>query len=296
MPPFTQDVAPPCQPPLTNLVSPKTRLPANACDTHLHILGPATTYPYSPDRVYTPPDCLLADYVALRESLGLSRCVLVQPSVYGADNAALLRALEGLGDRGRGVVVLGTSETNSQLRDMNAVGVRGVRVNLVDVKTPGSKLPMDALRHLEDRIAPRGWHLELLVHVDQHPNLDEELGGLEVPIVFGHMGYLSRGLSPDHPGMRAMLALMQAGRAWSKITGPYRIDTGPEYPKAKSIADWLVAKCPGKLLWGSDWPHVVVKGAMPHDADLLDLAAGWIAEEARQAIFADNPAELYGWN
>jgi predicted TIM-barrel fold metal-dependent hydrolase len=291
------DSAPQCAGPLASLVTPRIALPLNACDSHFHVLGPASRHPYIPDRIYTPPDSLLGDYLALQKSLGLTRCVLVQPSVYGSDNSALLEALGSLGNAGRGVVVLSGKESASELRDMDAVGVKGIRVNLVDVKSPSAKLPIDVLLRLQERISPLGWHLELLVHVDKYPNLDEELGSLEVPIVFGHMGYLSRGVDPDHPGMIAMLALLQAGRAWAKITGPYRIGLGgPPYETAAQIARRLAKHCMERLVWGSDWPHVMVSGTMPHDADLLHAVVEWMPEQdQQQALFSTNPANLYQW-
>jgi 2-pyrone-4,6-dicarboxylate lactonase len=293
----TGDSAPPCAEPLTNLVTPRVTLPSNACDSHFHIFGPATRYPYSSERVYTPPDCHLADHMSLQKSLGLTRCVLIQPSVYGSDNTALLDGLKNLGSAGRGVVVLNGRESTGELREMDAVGVKGVRVNLVDVKLPSANLPIDALHRLQDRISPLGWHLELLVHVDKYPDLDEALRSLEIPIVFGHMGYLSRGVKPDHPGMKAMLALLQSGRAWAKITGPYRIGLdGPPYETAAEIARWLAKHCMERLVWGSDWPHVMVKGPMPHDADLLNAVTDWIpGHDQQQALFSNNPAELYQW-
>lgn len=292
------DSAPHCAGPLFNLVAPRVTLPSNACDSHFHIFGPVTRYPYSSDRTYTPPDCLLEDYLVLQRSLGLTRCVLIQPSVYGSDNTALLDALKSLGNAGRGIVVLSGKESTGELRDMNAVGVKGVRVNLVDVKVPSADLPMDALLRVQERVAPLGWHLELLVHVDKYPDLDETLSSLEVPIVFGHMGYLSRGISPDHSGMKAMLALLKSGRAWAKVTGPYRIGLdGPPYETAAQIARWLAKHCMERLVWGSDWPHVMVKGPMPHDADLLNAVTDWIpGKDQQQAIFSDNPAKLYQWS
>ncbi|MGV2292351.1 amidohydrolase family protein [Trinickia sp. YCB016] len=282
---------------MSNLVAPRVTLPPNACDSHFHIFGPASRYPYSSDRIYTPPDCSLEDYVALRRSLGLTRCVLIQPSVYGTDNTLLLEALKGLGNAGRGVVVLSGQESNGELRDMDAIGVKGVRINLVDVKSPGTNLPIGELHRIQDRIAPLGWHLELLVHVDTYPGFDEALSSLEVPIVFGHMGYLSRGVSPDHAGMKSMLALLKSGRAWAKVTGPYRIDTnGPPYETAVQIARWLAKHCMDRLVWGSDWPHVMVNGPMPHDADLLNAVTDWLPEkDQQQALFSSNPANLYQW-
>src|SRR5258706_1022750 len=111
--------APPCAAPLSRVKLPRHSLPKNACDSHLHILGPAQVYPYAADRVYTPPDCLLADYQVVRGSLGVDRCVLVQPSVYGADNPVLLAALHGLGDAARVVAGLPVAEESADLTLMD---------------------------------------------------------------------------------------------------------------------------------------------------------------------------------
>ena len=70
-------------------------------------------------------------------TLGVMRAVLVQPSVYGTDNEVLLRALVEVGEGGstfRGVAVVEWDIDFASLKKMHAAGVRGVRVNIVDVK------------------------------------------------------------------------------------------------------------------------------------------------------------------
>jgi predicted TIM-barrel fold metal-dependent hydrolase len=50
------------------------------------------------------------------------------------------------------------------------------------------------------------------------------------------------------------------------------------------------------MLWGSDWPHVMVSKAMPNDGDLCDLLATWIPDpDVRKRVLVDNPEELYGF-
>src|SRR6185436_16126782 len=107
---------------------PKLTLPAHACDTHAHIVGPAAFYAYSPARVYTPPDCLLEDYRTMLDTLGVERAVLVQPSVYGADNTVMLEAMREGGDAFRGVAVVEDTISGADLARLNTAGVRGVRV------------------------------------------------------------------------------------------------------------------------------------------------------------------------
>src|SRR5688572_8090431 len=156
--------APACAGPDFNPRQPRLRMPSRSCDTHAHIMGPEERYAYSPARIYTPPDCLLADYLHMLDTLGVHRAVLVQPSVYGTDNTAMLAAMKAAGGRLRGVAVVADDVTDEELKALNDAGVRGVRVNIVDVKDrkPGT-LPMDALKKLAQRIAPLGWHMELLM-------------------------------------------------------------------------------------------------------------------------------------
>jgi predicted TIM-barrel fold metal-dependent hydrolase len=46
---------PACLPP-RDVSRPKVPPPLNACDTHAHVFGPSTRFPYADDRSYTPPD------------------------------------------------------------------------------------------------------------------------------------------------------------------------------------------------------------------------------------------------
>jgi 2-pyrone-4,6-dicarboxylate lactonase len=288
--------APECAGPDFNPRTPKLRLPQRSCDTHAHIMGPKAKYAYSPARIYTPPDCLLADYLHMLDMLGVERAVLVQPSVYGTDNTVMLEAMKTAGNRLRGVAVVDEDIPDDELKSLDAAGVRGVRVNIVDVKDrkPGT-LPMDALRELAQRIAPLGWHLELLMHADEFPDLDEKFADFPVDIVLGHLGYLTQGAPLDHPGFQALLRLMKAGRAWVKLTGPYRI-TSERLPYSPTVpfAHALIEANRERVLWGTDWPHVMLKGLMPNDGELADVLAQWIPDMAtRQQVLARNPEKLY---
>src|ERR1700704_7100451 len=84
---------------------PRIPLPAGACDTHAHVFGPASRFPYTPDRSYTPPDAPLEKYLMMLDTLGFTRGALVQGSAHGRDNGAMLDALKRHPDRLRGVAV-----------------------------------------------------------------------------------------------------------------------------------------------------------------------------------------------
>lgn len=298
MSPIAPPSAPECAPPDFRPRRPRIALPPEACDCHAHILGPAAAHPYAAERVYTPPDCLLPEYERMLAAAGIARAVLVQPSVYAQDNTVLLEALERSGGRFRGVAVVGAAVPDLELARLHARGVRGLRVNVVDVpgRLPGA-LPLAELRALAARIAPLAWHLELLLHVHEFPELDRALAGLPVDVVLGHLGYMKTARGLDDPGFRALVRLLRGGRCWVKLTAPYRISAQPlPYADVAPFARALAEARADRLLWGSDWPHVMLKGAMPNDADLVDLLVEWLPDEAlRRRVLVDNPAALYGF-
>ncbi len=290
--------APLCAGPDFKPRAPNLNMPANACDSHAHVMGPAARYDYSPARVYTPPDCLLDQYRHMLDTLGVTRAVLVQPSVYGTDNAAMLDAMKADPQRLRGVAVVDPAIGDAELKSMHALGVRGVRVNIVDVKDrKAGSLPMDMLRPLAARIASMGWHMEFLMHADEFPDLDRTFADFPVPIVLGHLGYMKTSLGLKAPGFQALLRLMQAGKAWVKLTGPYRISGAP-LPHADTVpfAHALLKANAERVIWGSDWPRVMHKGATPNDGELTDLLLDWVPDAAqRERVLVSNPARLYGF-
>jgi 2-pyrone-4,6-dicarboxylate lactonase len=291
------------EPPLCAAFDPRPRkpsimLPPLACDTHAHICGPIARYAYYSERIYTPADALLPDYQHMLATLGVERAVLVQPSVYGTDNTVILEAIKTAGPQFRGVAVVAENISARELERMHDAGVRGVRVNIVDVKDrKAGTLPLAELTKLALKIAPFGWHLEFLMHVDEFPDLDRMLEDFPVDTVYGHLGYMRTDKGIAAPGFQALLRLMQNGRAWVKLTGPYRISTQPlPHTDTNAYAHALMSAASKQVIWGTDWPHVMVKGVMPNDGDLCDLLGDWVPDAAlRKQVLVDNPARLYGF-
>src|SRR3954464_7237700 len=120
-----------CLPPERNPRRPRLKLPKGAVDTHVHVFEPR--YPLLPARGYNPPPSTLADLKHLHATLGIERVVFTQPSVYGIDNAAILDAMGLLNreapGRARAVVALDMTFTEKKLAELDAAGVRGVRLN-----------------------------------------------------------------------------------------------------------------------------------------------------------------------
>lgn len=272
-------------------------MPRGACDTHAHICGPMARFAYSERRIYTPPDAPLSAYRHLLETLGVERAVLVQPSVYGTDNTVMLDAMAQLGPgRCRAVAVVDDDISDAALARLNDAGVRGVRINVVDVAEGKGVLPMPELTRLASRVQKFGWHVEFLMHADEYPDLDRQFADFPVDIVLGHLGYMKTDKGVANDGHQAMLRLMKRGKCWVKLTGPYRISHQP-LPHADTVeyARALLDAAPERVVWGTDWPHVMMKGAMPNDGDLADLLGNWVPENVREQVLVRNPATLYGF-
>jgi len=284
-----------CAPHDHNPVKPRFTPPPHSCDVHAHVCGPYDQYPLLPERLYNPPLASVHDYVGMLDALGIERGVLVQPSVYGVDNSAMLDALKLFPQRLRGVAVVKQDVSFEDLQQMHKVGVRGVRINIVDLKNNKGKLPLDDIRRLAEKIKPLSWHIEFLMHTNEFSNLEQDLGDLPVDLVFGHLGYVPTKEGLHTQGFESLIRLVKAKKAWIKLTAPYRLTLNHlPYPDVNAFADRLVSEVSDRLIWGSDWPHVFIKTPMPNDGELFNIFTDWVrSPELVKKILVDNPKTLY---
>nr|MDQ6881582.1 amidohydrolase family protein [Pseudomonadota bacterium] len=135
-----------------NPARPHFKLPPGSVDAHCHVFGPGAVFPYAPERKYTPCDASKEQLFALRDHLGFERNVIVQATCHGADNSALVDALQASQGKARGVATVRRNVTDGQLKELHAAGVRGVRFNFV--KRLVDFTPKDELMEIAGRIAP----------------------------------------------------------------------------------------------------------------------------------------------
>lgn len=273
-------------------------LPRGACDCHAHVFGPAARFPYAEPRSYTPDDAPLEAYLAHLDRLGCERGVLVQPSAYGRDNAAMLDALAREPRRLRGVAVGGAELDAQTLKAWHAAGVRGLRAN--EFRRDGKPYYQNGVRladvePLYRAMADLGWHLQLWIDTRDLPELLPALARCPVPVVVDHMGRMEHRHGTAHPGFQALVRGVGEGQLWAKVSGTYRLGaTAPDYLEARPFHDALVAANPDNLVWGSDWPHPRPEGPVPDAKHLLGLFLAWTPDPGtRQAILSGNPARLY---
>jgi predicted TIM-barrel fold metal-dependent hydrolase len=286
------------------------QMPANACDCHVHIFDPVR-FPYAAKRVYSPPPALIDDLVELHKALRIDRVVIVQPSVYGADNACTIDAVRKLGARARGITVIDKDTARAEIDEMHAAGVRGIRLNLNttpsgEVDADGSKRTLDMA---VEKIGGRGWHIQFYTRPPIIAALKDHIEQLPFPVVFDHFGAPKASNGPAQKGFDALLDLVKAGKAYVKISGAYRVsDKSPDFADATPFAQALVAANPDRVVWGTDWPHPdsaygrgrpltdIAPPMAVDDGLLLNQLPLWISASAiREKVLVENAARLYGF-
>jgi predicted TIM-barrel fold metal-dependent hydrolase len=271
----------------------------------VHVIGPKARFPLAKKRTYTPMDATTAQLAAMLKRLGLDRVVLVQPSFYGTDNACMLDCMAALAGS-RGVAVLPAEVPGSELDDLHKAGVRGLRVNIATGGTASVDQMRVDIAAAAKLCARNGWHVQIFVPASVLAPLSATLRALPVDTVIDHFGLIA----PEKPGDAAdtLVALIESGKAWVKISGAYRIAADPADPRIDPLARRLVAANPERAVWGSDWPHTPRHDVRkPGEAEelpfqdidtkgLLALVPRWLEDDALvKRVLVDNPARLYGF-
>ncbi len=280
-----------CLPPLESYTAPDFTVPGGACCTHAHVI-PAGELSMVADRSYTPAAAPEPMYLNMLDALSLDRGVLVQLSVFGTDNTAMLESLRRHGQRLRGIAVVDPTISDEDLGMMHQLGVRGLRFNLM----LGGGMGLEAMEALAPRMADLGWHAELLIDGPADlPALVTAFSKLPCPIVLDHMANLWAHLEIGHPAVDAMFEIVRMHHGWVKISGAYRLADDIHDHRMRARVRALFDTAPDRIVWGTDWPHVG-RTQMPDAGDFLNLVAEWFPEEhARRRVLSQNPAMLYGF-
>jgi len=262
---------------------PKHPRVAGSCDCHLHVVGPYKRFPLTAGAPLAPPEATLSDYLGVASLVGIDRFIVVQPSFFGTDNRCTLDAVRRMNGAARAIVVLDPAISQEDLVEMHAAGARGVRVNLVSHGGPA----LEHLPRIVERIRPLGWHVQIFVDSRELPAMAGRLQALEIPLVFDHMAHVEQNADLDDAGFDILCRWLESGVAWAKLSA-YR------FPASARRARRLVDANASRVVWGSDWPHVVYEHAVPEEGGLLDRLADWVPDPAvRERILVDNPSRLY---
>ena len=283
-------------------------IPAGACDCHTHVFQDPQQFPMAPSRPYTPELVSVDELRSLHKALRMDRVVVVQTTVYGTDNSCTLDALKQLGARARGVAVIDDKTPESALDEMDRAGIRAIRLNL---ETAGQTDPAAGRQRFQaavERIKGRKWHIQMYTRLSVIDSIQDQVATAPMPVVFDHFGGAQAALGVGQPGFASLLNLVRTGKAYVKISAPYRSSSAsPDYPDLAPLARALVGTNPQRILWGSDWPHPGLPDPARKNAEItpffqiddgriLNLLAVWVPDPAtRKTILVENPARLLGF-
>jgi len=283
-----------CPPPDPDPVSPSLVMPPGACDAHCHVFGPANKFPYAADRSYTPPDAPVENLRRLHAKLGVSRAVIVHASCHGMEMEVTLDAIASSEGRYRGVACVEDRVTDRELARLQTGGIRGIRFNFV--KHLGGVPDLGVFYRLLARIKPLRWHVVLHFDAEDIVSQRELLGRIDVPFIIDHMGRVKAAEGLEQAPFQSLLALYRNNPlAWIKVCGAERVSSGKRpFLDAVPFAQALIAEDPGRILWGTDWPHPNITKDMPNDGELVNLFAKICPDPALQwRILVDNPTRMY---
>jgi 2-pyrone-4,6-dicarboxylate lactonase len=290
--------SPPDTPTRTYLESPTApalRLPEGACDSHVHVFGPAARYPFTAQRKITPLDAPREKLFALHAFLGISRCVIVQSIVHGLDNSVVEDAIRAGGGRYLGVALVQVDVSDLELRRLADAGFRAVRFNFMRHLAMGAQL--DDIIALTHRLAHVDMHLQVHFESELIHTLAPGLVRSAVPVVIDHMGRVDARKGLDHPDFQALMQLLKTPHFHVKVSGIDRIDADAlpdeRYAAGVLLARTLVERFPEQCVWGTDWPHPN-HTHIPDDGALVNALAQ-IAPDSLQLhrILCANPQQLY---
>ncbi|MEE2860457.1 MAG: amidohydrolase family protein [Paracoccus sp. (in: a-proteobacteria)] len=257
------------------------------CDCHIHAFEKGVA---RMGAAYVPPEKDVSNYMTEEaRPNGIGRAVIIQASVDGTDNNALLRALNSAptGIALRGVAMIAPGSPG--LEALAAAGIRAARVQ------DRGRLGLNELAYLPviaERAAEVDWHVELNTEPERFVAIGDMLHSLpaQQPLVLDHYGHVDPKLMSQQDDLARLL---DSGRVWVKLS-PTRISRDTDkYGDVEGLTARLVASWPERCLWGSDWPHVMTKPPLPRIADMLDLCRRVLPAALQKQLLQDNPARLY---
>lgn len=280
---------------MDNPRQPSLKLPAGACDSHVHVFGPRTRFPYSQGRRNTPAEAPKERLFELHKRMGIERCVIVQSITHGYDNRVVEDAIEAGGGLYLGVALVPLDVSNAELRRLAAAGFRAVRFHFMNHIAGG--FTVDDVLTLTPRLADVGMHLQVHFESELIHTVGQQLHRSAVPVVIDHMGRVDATKGVAHEDFQALKRVLAQPAMFVKVSGIDRIDSGARvgsgYPHGVELAHDLVSSFTDKCVWGLDWPHPN-HTHIPDDGELVDALARIAPNpDALQALLVTNPQRLY---
>jgi predicted TIM-barrel fold metal-dependent hydrolase len=257
-------------------------------DTHFHVY--TTDMPLAGDAWHKPPeDATIERLVNTLDDHGVLFGVIAAASIFGDYNDYSRLAVR-THERLRATAIVRPTIDAYTLEQMKADGFVGIRFQWRYLeKTPDLTSP--EYRLLLRRVRDLDWHIHLHDNSDRLPPAMAAIEAAGVKLVVDHFGRPREPQGVNCPGFRALLAAIERGRTWVKLSAGYRME-----PRSavQGYADELLKVAGGdRLVWGSDWPFAAFETRVKY-ADTIAALAEWVPDPAvRRKIGGETALRLY---
>lgn len=269
-------------------------LPVGTCDTHSHIYGDISAYALRAGHRHEP-DGLIANYLSTCNKLGVDRHVIVQGKAY-PDSRCTLNAVSALGlERARAILFPDETLLASDLRQLNASGVRGWRF----LSPTGNKLDMAAIKEAAEVAAKMGWHIIVQADAGELMLAFDRLLSLPCPVVVDHIGRLPYTTTLCSSEYLALVDFLRGG-GWVKLAAPYNLvpNKRSSFQPLSSIITGIIQAAPRRCIWGINAPHPNLdQDEKPDETRTVKSLLNIVGEPwQRKCLFVNNAAQLYEWS
>lgn len=265
-------------------------------DAHVHIWKQDLRFP-NPSATFMSPTSeipldLLRRYL---DDHGVARAVLVQPMYPGEDNSLVADAARAEPDRYAAVCVVdprlpaAPDRLEYWVKDQ---GCRGLRLR-PSFTGEGEAFENDLLWH---RARTLGVVVSILARMEHVPAIARRAERFpDVPMIVDHLAHPDPVAGPISTAFQEFLALAGRPNVFVKPTGFHNFSKRP-YPHEdcddlfRAVLDRFG---PGRLIWGSDFPHVLLKAGYGPALRHFERRYPFLGKEDRDLVMGGNANRLY---
>jgi predicted TIM-barrel fold metal-dependent hydrolase len=268
-------------------------------DAHLHVWRSLPDYPRPAVTVMSPvcdvPWELFAEYMAEH---GIQRAVLVQPMYRGEDNSYVADCAAAEPERVAAVCVIDPRIPGAEDRLEYWVRQRGCRGLRLRPRNPeeAPSFGHPDTHALWQRASDLGVVVSVLANTEHLATLARMAEAFPaVPIVVDHFAHPDPQQGVQGPGFQALLALARWPHVYVKVSGYYHFSTQRYpfrdcWPLFRAVYDRFG---PARLIWGSDFPHVILKTSYRRCLLMQERYYDFLRPEELKAIMGSNAWALY---
>ena len=269
-------------------------------DSHLHVWSDdESLYPYG--EVSRPETGARASVELLNEHMaeaGVEKAGIVQPIHYLYDNRYVADCLARFPGRFAAVCLVDPKEPAApdQLEELvRGRGFGGMRLHLSRQEDPSALAASDQ-DPLWRRVEELSVCLIVLGRATDLPALEPIVDRFpDVKVVLDHPGGPPVGEEPTHPLLGNVLRMARYPNVYVKVSNMNRISKVP-YPHRDThdmVRRIYDAFGPERLMWGTDFPHVLTAGGYVHALELVRDELDFLTNEDKDWLFSGTVRKVW---